>query len=303
MLSAIEKQAKARLAVLEYVLNPENSWAKLSRNLLVKRQSNGELDWDSIPDDFDWHSFPSDLTWDQLSQQSLFSMPTVSDATDDVAMELMSQIDSEGVKMTLCIEDSFPKRVLDSRPQPPFLFHKGNFSAEDSAGFAIIGTRKASELALDAASKFASDLVDAGRAIISGLAAGIDTAALESALNNEGRVIAVIGTGIDRYYPKENRHLQDRIADCGLLISQFLPGSAPTKKSFPMRNSVMSSYSFASLVIQADDRSGARLQARIAAEQGRQVFLYEPIMKHEPWAQSMVQNGLAKFVESAVELV
>lgn len=107
------------------------------------------------------------------------------------------------------------------------------------------------------ARQLAKELADAGVPVVSGLAAGIDTAALSGALSAGGRAVAVIGTGLRHSYPKENAELQERISTVGLVISQFLPHAPPTKTTFPMRNAVMSGYSAATVVVEAPYRSGA----------------------------------------------
>jgi DNA processing protein len=103
-----------------------------------------------------------------------------------------------------------------------------------------------------------------GVAVVSGLAEGIDTAAHQAALAAGGRTIAVIGTGIDQVDPAANRQLQQRIEDDGLVLSQFWPGSGPTRSSFPMRNATMSAYGMCTLLVTAGEQSGARIQARQA---------------------------------------
>jgi DNA processing protein len=122
-------------------------------------------------------------------------------------------------------------------------------------------------------------------------------------LDARGRVVAVIGTGIRRTYPSDNAELQERIATEGLLVSQFWPDAPPTRFSFPMRNELMSGWSLATLVVQADAKSGARMQARVAAEQGRLVLLYGPVMRHERWAHEAVDRGSARFVVDPDDVV
>ena len=302
MTTSNQKALAAKAAVLALAMKQETSWSKISKNLLSLKAQGEPISWESFPSSFDWTIFPENLTWDQLGQESLFDIPA-SGNSHEFEEKLIDDLASHDVQMILCCEADFPVEILDAKPIPPFLFYKGTMQPNDSNGIAIIGTRKASDPALKAAEKFAQELAEAEVPVISGLASGIDTAALRGSLTANGRTIAVIGTGIDRYYPPENHNLQDEISEKGLLISQFLPGASPTKKSFPMRNAIMSAYASASLVLPAADRSGARLPARVAGEQGRQVFLYDPIMKHESWAQEAVQKGKAKFVNTLQDIV
>lgn len=122
----------------------------------------------------------------------------------------------------------------------------------------------------------------------SGLASGIDAAAHTATLDAGGRAVGVIGTGITGYYPKENRALQDRVVTEGLLISQFWPDAPPGKHTFPMRNTVISGYGRATVVVEAGERSGARIQARRAVARGRPVILTELVVKANRWAQDLV---------------
>jgi DNA processing protein len=140
------------------------------------------------------------------------------------------------------------------------------------------------------------------------MAAGIDTAAHTASLDEGGRTVAVIGTGIDRVFPPENRALRDRIiASGGAIISQFFPDQPPAQWSFPMRNIVMSGLALATLVIEASETSGAKKQARAALEHGRPVFLPKELVATHEWAQRMVTKGehgvRAVQVESIDEVV
>ena len=124
--------------------------------------------------------------------------------------------------------------------------------------------------------------------VIAGLARGIDTAAHQAALDAGGRTVAVIGTGIGRVYPAENRGLQNEIASRGLVLSQFWPDAPAQKHTFLMRNATMSGYGLATVIIEAGEMSGARVQARLAVEHGRQVILTDRVVTRNQWAQRLV---------------
>lgn len=130
-------------------------------------------------------------------------------------------------------------------------------------------------------------MVSAGITVISGLAAGIDTAAHHAALDAGGRTVAVLGTGIHRVYPAANRALQQRIASEGMVLSQFWPDAAADKKSFPLRNATMSGYGRATLVVEAGETSGARIQARVGVEHGRAVILRDHMVRTNEWAKAL----------------
>jgi DNA processing protein len=142
--------------------------------------------------------------------------------------------------------------------------------------------------------------------VASGLARGIDTAAHHAALDAGGRTVAVIGTGISRAYPAENRALQEEIAARGLVLSQFWPDASPSKQSFPMRNVTMSGYGLATVVVEAGEQSGARIQARVAVEHGRQVILTDQVVARNAWAQALLGRPgvhLASDVDRVMDVV
>ncbi len=142
--------------------------------------------------------------------------------------------------------------------------------------------------------------------VISGLAKGIDKAAHESALEAGGRTVAIVGTAIDKVYPKAHAPLQQRIIDQGgLILSQFHPGSNPGRKGFPMRNAVMSGYGLASVVLAAHEKSGTRHQCQAAVGHGRRVIFAKTVLDTTSWARDYVDVGAADVAESidhAVEL-
>ena len=210
--------------------------------------------------------------------------------------------ESEGMRFLTLLDHDYPAQLLTVYQRPPFLMTRGSLSENDAQSVAIVGTRQASEQGLRAAYRLAHELANSGIPVVSGLAAGIDTAALSGSLSVDGRTVAVIGTGLRRSYPKENAKLQERIAEVGLLMSQFLPDTPPTQKTFPMRNAVMSGYSSATVVVEAPFKSGARLQARLALEHGRRVFLLESLMQNK-WAQEYATRPNTIVVHSVDDVI
>jgi DNA processing protein len=148
----------------------------------------------------------------------------------------------------------------------------------------------------------ADALARGGYSVISGLAAGIDTAAHAAALRRGGRTIAVIGTGVARCYPRQNVALQRRIAAQCAVVSQFLPDTPPSQETFPQRNAVMSGLSLATVIIEASYRSGARIQARAARAQGRPVFLLKSLL-HQRWARELAERPGVRVVAGPDEVV
>jgi DNA processing protein len=140
------------------------------------------------------------------------------------------------------------------------------------------------------ASSISGALVAMNVTVAAGLAAGIDTVAHETALSKGGRTVAVIGTGINQHYPAVNRGLQERIATEGLLLSQFWPDAPPRQHNFPMRNAVMSGYGMATVVVEAGEQSGARIQARMAVKHGRPVILTDLVVNNTQWSKDLLDR-------------
>jgi DNA processing protein len=219
------------------------------------------------------------------------------DGLDEAARDL-ERWEQAGIRMVCVLDAEYPSNLRMIHQHPPVLFMRGTADGRDTASVAVVGTRKPTPLGLDQARQLATGLAAHEVPVISGLAAGIDTAAHTAALAAGGRTVAVVGTGIDRVYPPQNAGLQEEIAAKGLVISQFLPGSPPTKASFPMRNAVMSGYTLATVVVEAADRSGSRMQARLALQHGRHVFLMRSLLQHE-WARDYAGRPGVTVVEIA----
>lgn len=191
--------------------------------------------------------------------------------TIDLDRELR-RIDELGLTVITLADEGYPtllKRIYDP---PLVLYVKGALADRDRQGLAVVGSRKTTHYGLSCAKKLSFQLAHAGLTIISGLARGIDTAAHEGALAASGRTIAVIGSGHGKLYPPENAELAERISQSGAVISEFPVDYPPDKQSFPLRNRIVSGWSFGVLVIEAAGRSGALITANQAAEQGRSVY-------------------------------
>jgi DNA processing protein len=235
-------------------------------------------------------------------QLSLLPADNDADAAAEIAEQEIAAWEQQGMRFLTVLDADYPAQLLTVHQRPPFLMTRGAPSAADARGVAVVGTRKATDRGFRQARQLATELADAGVPVISGLAAGIDTAALGAALSAGGRAVAVIGTGLRRSYPKENAGLQQRIGEAGLVLSQFLPDASPTKTTFPMRNAVMSGYSAATVVVEAPNRSGARMQARLALEHGRQVFLLETLLAND-WARDYAQRPNTVVVRDVSDVI
>lgn len=240
------------------------------------------------------------------------ALPILRDGLRECALsEHFSRVEGEleqargvGASLVTVLDPEYPENLQTVTDLPPFLFYRGKLDHEaDARSVAVVGTRDATDLGLSRARMVARELSDAGYTISSGLARGVDSAAHRTALHFERRTIAVIGTGITRCYPKENFDLAEEIAEQGLITSQFWPSRSPGRDTFPRRNHVTSGISLGSIVIEASGTSGAKMQARVAAEQGRHVLLLQSLVDQQPWAQKMVEAQRATPVASIEQML
>lgn len=210
--------------------------------------------------------------------------------------------DEAGLGFLTFRDSRYPAQLREIHEMPPVLFHRGTL-VPDEVGVSVVGSRAASDKGLTIARAVAKGLAGRGVTTIAGLAKGIDTAAHEAALAAGGRTVAVIGTGINQSYPAENRELQRRIAAEGLVISQFWPDAPPTKQTFPMRNAVMSGYGRATVVVQAGEQSGARIQARQAVAHGRPVILTDMVVAANDWPKALLDRPGMHVASGADEIL
>src|SRR5687767_7811416 len=169
-------------------------------------------------------------------------------------------------------DDGYPpllREIID----PPLVLHvRGNAALLANLSVAVVGSRRATPYGLNAAHHLSRDLASAGVTIVSGLARGIDAAAHEAALETGAPTVGVLGTGIDVVYPRSHRTLFRRVAETGAIVSELPPGTPPRRENFPVRNRIISGLSKGTVIIEATSRSGSLITARMAAEQGRDVF-------------------------------
>lgn len=168
-------------------------------------------------------------------------------------------------------DDSYPEALKQIYDFPPFLYVKGALRSDD-VNIAVVGSRLASTYGKYTTERLCRDLAHHGVTVVSGLARGIDSAAHRGAIAGRGRTIAVLGCGLDVFYPPENEPLYGEIARNGAVISEFSFGTPPVSSNFPARNRIISGISLGVVVVEATDKSGSLITARIAAEQGREVY-------------------------------
>ncbi|MCP3799116.1 DNA-protecting protein DprA [Allokutzneria sp. A3M-2-11 16] len=238
--------------------------------------------------------------WEAHLEPSLFTAPDEDLRSARADVESWNEEDFEFLTF---YDDHYPAQLREVHQMPPVLFTRGNLVADDKA-VSVVGPRHASNEALANAAAISTGLARTGLTVLSGLAEGVDTTAHVSALACGGRTVAIIGTGIQKSYPAANRALQEKISQAGLVISQFWPDAPPSKQSFPMRNATMSAYGRATIVVEASEKSGTRIQARVAVAHGRPVILMDSVARGTEWGNALVgEPGVftARTPDEAVE--
>lgn len=220
------------------------------------------------------------------------------------AAQLLDESLTGDVRLTTVLDEDYPLNLRTVFNAPPFLFYRGALAADqDARSVAVVGTREPTPEGLKRAGKMARLLAEQGVTVLSGLARGIDGAAHRAALEAGGRTVAVLGTGIRRVYPAEHCELSEHISAKGALVSQFWPDTSPTTYGFPRRNVTMSGMGQGTVVIEASMTSGAKMQARLALEHGKKVFLVHQLVTEQPWAERYLARGAVEVhrVEDIVE--
>jgi len=210
---------------------------------------------------------------------------------------------SRGIRAVAWNDPQFPSALLTLPDVPPALWYRGSPEVLDAPAVAIVGSRVASAVAIETATRLATDLASRGITVVSGLARGVDSAAHRGALQT-GRTAAVLGSGLDRLYPAEHEPLAAEIATAGIVVSEFVPDTPPLPIFFPMRNRLISGLSRAVIVIEANEKSGSLITAACALEQGREVMAVpgNVLSGRTRGAHALIRDG-AKIVECADDIV
>ena len=208
------------------------------------------------------------------------------------AEALVHNWEKHGLDMVSVLDERYPLSLREVVDMPPFLFSKGRFLSpnQQDLGVSVVGSRNAGPEALHFASDVATMLVSKGLTVIAGLALGVDAEAHHRALQEHGRTVAFIGTGIGKYYPAKNRQLQDLIGRKGQVFSQFWPWQEPAKWTFPARNATMSGYGIATVIVEAHEYSGTRVQARQAQHHGRPIIIRDVVVDHTEWGNRLAHK-------------
>ncbi len=212
--------------------------------------------------------------------------------------------EQENCRLLFGCDEDFPAQLGEGITPPPLLFARGNTEWLHRPAVAIVGSRHATPQAMRIAGEFGEALAEAGIVTISGMAAGIDSAAHEGALRKQGGTVAVWGTGIDRVYPVANKALAHRIAEAGCVLSEFPLGTRPLAGNFPRRNRLIAALSSAVLVVEAALESGSLITARLAADMGREVFAVPGSIDnpHSKGCHALIKQG-AKLTETLADIL
>ncbi len=204
------------------------------------------------------------------------------------------------VRIVPFYDDDFPKQLSVIKEPPLILYEKGTIKREDAVSVSIVGSRKCTEYGKSIARKLSSELARVGITIISGMAYGIDAESHRGALSSQGRTIAVLGCGVDVVYPTSNRVLYEQILENGAVVSEFPLGSKPVPYNFPIRNRIISGLSLATIVVEAQERSGSLITASYASEQGKDVFAVPGNITSESskGTNALIRDGAIPLIET-----
>ncbi len=210
-----------------------------------------------------------------------------------------------GARVVTFGDQDYPERLREIYDPPPLLFVSGAWEACDEQSVAIVGTRFTSSYGREMAESFSAALSSFGFTIVSGMARGVDTRVHQTALRGGGRTVAVLGSGLDRPYPAENRKLMTSIRQHGAVITEQPFETGPDAVNFPQRNRIISGATLGTVVVEAGKRSGALITARFALDQGREVFAV-PGPLNTPGSEGvnrLIKDGTAKLIQSVDDVI
>ena len=226
-----------------------------------------------------------------------------SSAHRGIEAELVA-IDRGRIEVRSVLDPTYPARLKMIADPPPLLYITGTLTDQDELAVAIVGARRATASGRAMTEELSHDLARAGMTVVSGLARGVDAAAHRGALAAQGRTIAVLGCGIDRTYPPEHMRLREQIEERGVIMSEVPVGAPPHSHHFPRRNRIISGLSLGVIVTEAAINSGSLITARMAAEQGREVFAVPGFVKEDTsrGTNALLKEGAA-LIERAQDVI
>lgn len=216
----------------------------------------------------------------------------------------LTTIEREQIEVLSFLSPAYPARLKMIADPPPLLYITGTLTEQDELAVAIVGARRATAAGRVLTEELSHDLAAAGMTVVSGLARGVDAAAHRGALASQGRTIAVLGCGIDRTYPPEHERLRRQIEERGAVLSEVPVGAPPHSHHFPRRNRIISGLSLGVVVTEAAINSGSLITAKLAAEQGREVFAVPGFVKEDTsrGTNALLKDGAA-LVERAQDVI
>ena len=222
---------------------------------------------------------------------------------EDAALQ-QQKLRQTGTTLVTIGDAAYPQPLRDIFDPPAVLFARGNIELLQDLMIGVVGTRRPTPYGMAAAERLSADLAQAGLSIVSGMARGIDTAAHRAALSVNGRTIAVLGCGVDVVYPSENRRLAAEIVAKGLIVSEFPLGAVAFPQNFPIRNRIISGMSAGLLVVEGAQYSGSAITAKLALDQGREVFAVPGnITSKMSWGPNLLIKQGAKLVQDWNDVV
>ncbi|ECL8006271.1 DNA-protecting protein DprA [Listeria innocua] len=252
-----------------------------------------------------WQKITAFNCW-EMSIEQIATHFFTADKTEQVITELEeATIYSPEEASVVCIlDENYPELLKEIYEAPPLLFYKGNLDLLKKQAIAIVGTRRMSEYGRKACASLAVELSNHGFTIVSGLALGIDAEAHKASLRNTGATIAVLGSGVNKIYPRTNELLAKEVIKQGLLLSEYLPNEEARRWYFPERNRIISGLALGTVIIEAAERSGSLITADFALEQNRQVFAVPGNIYIDTWrgTNRLIQEG-AKLVLNANNII
>ena len=251
-----------------------------------------------------WSADRTQLREAGLDQRTIEELETTR-ATLDPAEAYGRMLDA-GINALTRDDDRYPRRLREIPDPPPLLYIRGELVERDEWSLAIVGTRRPTSYGVQATRSLTSELAAAGLTIVSGLARGVDGIAHETALDHNGRTLAVVASGLDRVYPPEHKGLAARILDSGgAMLSEYPLGKRPDARYFPRRNRIIAGVTLGTLVTEAGEKSGTWHTVTSALDQGREVFAVPgPITSEQSTgANNVIKRGLGKLVTCAQDVL
>jgi len=216
----------------------------------------------------------------------------------------LSTCRSLGIEVMAEFEEGYPQALREIYSPPPLVFYRGDIKALEGTGVAVVGSRKATPYGKMVARRLGRDLAQAGMVVVSGMARGVDSESHWGCLEGGGLTMGILGNGIDVVYPRENRALYSRVAEQGLLLSEYPPGTKPDPKHFPVRNRLISALSRGVVVVEAQEKSGAMITVGFALEQGKDVFAVPgPVTSQNSRGPHMLLQEGARLVNGVEDIL